>query len=118
MDLSEHDGLLYLVPYIADAQERAQVAYTIQTRHGQLLLVFVPGDRELPSFTEFAAATLKPGYVIRITAVVASSVSEVGKALKEEGLIPSSPTRLVEEGTPFFDQVIRELEDDTIWPEH
>lgn len=117
MSQSGNDGLLYLVLYIADAQERAQLAYTLQTRHGQLLLVFVSGEGELQRFAEFAAATLKPGFVIRTAAVVASNLREVGDALKRDDLIPSTATGLVLEGTPFFNQVIRELEEDTIWPD-
>jgi hypothetical protein len=110
-------GLAFIALYIVDAQERAQVAYTLQTRHGQLLLLFVSDDRELPNFARFAADTLKPGYSIRTTVVLASNVKEAGDALVREGLIPSTPTALVLEGTPFFEQVIQELVDDTIWPD-
>jgi hypothetical protein len=111
------DLLTFIALYIVDAQEQAQIAYTLQTRHGQLLLLFVSNDGELPNFRRFAAETLNPGYSIHTTAVLAPDVKEAGEALKREGLIPSTPTALVLEGTPFFEQVIQELVDDTIWPD-
>jgi hypothetical protein len=115
--MSRNDGLLHIVLYIADKKGTPQVAYTIQTRYGQLLPVFVSDEGELPRFAEFAAGTLKPGYVIKTAAIVASNLHEAGEALRGDSLIPSTPTGLILEGSPFFDQVIRELEEGTIWPD-
>lgn len=113
---SEADASLFLVPYIADRDGTAQVAYTMQTRHGQLLLAFVSQEQEFHPFTRFATETLKPEYTIRTMGLIAPDVEEVARLLDEDDLLPSTPTRIVLEGTPFFDQVIQELEDDTIWP--
>ena len=76
----------------------------MQTRHGQFLLAFVSQEQEFRRFTRFATEALKPEYTIRIMGLIATDVEEVPRMLDEDDLLPSTPTRLVLEGTPLFAQ--------------
>lgn len=108
----------YIVTHISDGDGHVLALYTIDgTRYGRLLLVFRHPEGELSRFKKYAASTLKPGYAIGTTTVVADSLDQVQAALQREGLVPEGQTQVAVEGTTFFDEVVAQLITGTIWAE-
>jgi len=107
---------MYGLLQVVDVNKQPIALYTLDnTKHGRLLFIFRPPSRELDNFRAWAQRSLKAGYSIETMVVVADNLEQVHSKLQESNLLPEGSNCVSVEGTPFFNQVIRELIDNTIW---
>jgi hypothetical protein len=106
----------FTVLQVFDAKDRGVALYTLsKTHYGQLLFIFRQPSDELENFKQYAQRSLKLKYTIKTLVVVAETIDQVHHALQEHNLLPSGESRVVVEGTVFFDECIAQLMTDTIW---
>jgi hypothetical protein len=108
---------MFIVVTVSPTSGSPETIYTLSgTHYGRLLLVF-KGDGELETFAEYARQTVKPGFVIKKVLIIANDLDQFHAEVQKRKLLPSGPSRVAVEGTPFFDEVIAQLMADTIWVE-
>jgi len=111
-----NSGDIYIVLNVSDLAGNVMALYTLNgTHYGRILPIFRSGQGELEQFREYAAASLKPGYKIETTAMLANNLDQVHDTLEQQNLLPAGESRVAVEGTAFFDEVIAQLITDTLW---
>ena len=101
---------------ILDEKNRSLgVCRLADTRHGQLLFIFVSPSDELQSFQLYVDQSLMPGQRTEMLLVAAENLDDVRDNLTVRNLLPNGPTRIAVEGSIFFDECFAELICGTIW---
>jgi len=101
---------------ILDEKNRSLgVCRLADTRHGQLLFIFVSPSDELQSFKLYVDQSLMPGQRTETLSVAAENLDEVRSHLVVRHLLPSGATRIAVEGSIFFDECFAEFICGTIW---
>jgi len=103
---------LFLVPWVKGPTGDG-TPFSLHTRHGRLLFVFLAQDDLFDSYMENSRTILKPGYELVTGAVTAIGARDLGRVLARR----LGPVGVVVQGTATFDELMEELYDDTIWPE-
>ena len=103
---------LFLVPWVKGPTGDG-TPFSLHTRHGRLVFVFLAQDELFDSYMENSRTILKPEYELVTGAVMAIGARDLGRVLARR----LGPVGLVVQGTAIFDELMEELYDDTIWPE-
>ena len=106
---------VYFVPWVKGPNGLSR-PFALSTKYGDLVFVFVDQGELYNIFFNQSAAVLPAGLILEHTAVGVVTDEELGPTLANH-IPPSARAGIVRQGTDGFEKMIRELADDTIWPE-
>lgn len=105
--------LTYIVPWV-EGPDGTDVPFGLDTRHGHLVFAFVSQEELYDAYFKPSERSLPEGYSLTSAAVLVPRKQQLGSVLARH-MPPGKPFRVVVEGTPDFNEFMRELGDDTIW---
>jgi hypothetical protein len=107
-------GTAYFCPWI-DGPDDFNRPFGLDTKHGHLIFVFVRDSTRYQQFRNISAEMLASGYSMQSTVVVANTDRQLRDAIALR-LPLGYEFRVVVEGSQEFDDYLKELAEDTIWP--
>jgi hypothetical protein len=113
--LADKDVSVYFCPWVAGPNDFSR-PFGLNTRHGHMVFVFVSDGELFKRFCEASACALAENYTMQSSVLAVKTREQLVEAITLRVPV-GTQLRVVIEGTGEFERYMKELTDDTIWPE-
>jgi hypothetical protein len=105
----------YFCPWVSGPNEFSR-PFGLDTRYGHIVFVFLSDSELLKKFCDASKESLAEGYTMGSTLIGVKTIKQLVEAITLRVPVGTNPLVVVQ-GTDEFDRYIKELMEDTIWPE-